>query len=785
MRGVKMLSRSGITKLKAILAIDILIVSFAAGAYFYLQAEGLINSAPVAVFTLSDLTINPINADLGEPVTISVNVTNVGNSEGVYAANLTVNDVIKDNQTIILSVDESTILEFTDRENAEGTYNVTIGDLSDNFTVKAVLPIDSDIILSKLFIDPYEANIGGIVKIRAEAKNSGAEDEQLPVKLSIDDTFVETRLLELAPEESTTLEFTVNATTDGGHRVKLNSLSSSFSVVPAGMHTFGILISPNPSRSVDITLNGKTIKAPYQELLPEGQYTVSMPGSDTSGKHPFLHWNDGTTNPTKTITLANKTILVAYYEAGASCPSLFTWNGTSYHYISEASNAGWLGYIGYINGDGAVVFQGGNPWDYIKLDNSQLQVRDNSYYDMTLSQIWDEIYYLDSAYLMVVDHPANVDVYSTMVRYINPEFMGQIYTTSKQLATPVSAYNEKGENVLPQISKKDGVFTPGVNIWDNSTWDNFSWNILTLDLGDLSNAEQITLVMTGMVDWGQAQDYYDWIDSFLAQKVPNGTQVLPPPFMEVKDLNGNWIRVPENRQIPIASDYTARTFAVNLTGLFPTNDYSLRINNFWNVTYDYIGISTNPEEELTIQRIDPIANLYQAEATDSSATGNFTRYGDVTELLLAADEKFVIGMQGDAVSLHFPIAGIAPLQDGWERDFFLFVAAWFKDEPSNWGYGFEFTVDPLPFRDMSGFPYPDTERYPYDSEHLNYIQQYNTRVITPPKASQPQEAALANWAIATMLLVAVVDVGLLIYFKKRVAKLGVDRSGFSSDKPRG
>jgi hypothetical protein len=426
------------------------------------------------------------------------------------------------------------------------------------------------------------------------------------------------------------------------------------------------------------------------------------------------------------------------------------------------------------------VFQGGNPWDYIKLNPSQLQVRDNSYYDMTLNQIWDEIFYLDSAYLMVVDHPSNVDAYSTMVRYTNPEFMGQIYTTSKQLTLPVFAFNEKGENVLPQISKVDGVFTPGINLWDNSSWDTFSWNQLTLNLGDLSGAQEIKLIMTAMVDWGQSQDYYNWIDGFLSQKVPNGTQILPPPFMEVKDADGNWIRVPESRQIPIAADYTPRTFAVNLTGLFPTNDYSLRISNFWNVTYDYIGIDTTPQESLKIQRINPIANLYQSENTDSIATGNFTRYGDVTQLLLDADDKFVIGMRGDAVSLHFPIADLAPLEEGMERDFFFYVAAWFKDKPDNWGYGFEFTVDPLPFRDMSGFPYPRTESYPNDTEHLNYIQQYNTRAIMPKNILLAQESTIIPWALATAILIAIVDLGLLLYFKKRITKLSANPTGVTN-----
>ena len=775
-----MLSRSATAKLKAALVIDILIVSIAAGTYLYLQAEGLINTSPMAEFTLSDLTINPLQVDLGEPVTITLNLTNVGTAEGAYIANLTVNDVLKDNQTTLLSVGESRILEFSDRENAEGTYNVSVGNVFSLFTVKAVPPEISDIVLFNLMADPIEANVGGTVKITAGARNSGVENSRLSVKLSIDDEILETRVLELSPGETTILEFIVDSPSDGSHTIKLNSLSISLKSVPAGMHTLDIITIPTPKQGADVTLNGQTIRVPYRELMPEGEYTVVMPATDTSGTHPFLHWNDGSTNPKRTFTLTDRTILVAYYDPGASCPSLFTWNGTGYAYISEVSNAGWLGYIGYINEDGDIVFQGGNPWDYIKLNASQLQVRDNSYYDMTLHQIWDEIFYLDSAYLMVVDHPSNVDAYSTMVRYTNPEFMGQIYTTSKQLTTPVSAFNEKGENVLAQISAADGIFTPGTNIWDNSSWDSFSWNQLTLNLGDLSDAQEINLVMTAMVDWGQSQDYYNWIDGFLAHKVPNGTQILPPPFMEVKDAKGNWIRVPESRQIPIAADYTPRTFVVNLTELFPTNDYTLRINNFWNVTYDYIGIDTTTQENLRIQRINPIANLYQSKNTDSFATGNFTRYGDVTQLLLDADDKYVIGMQGDAVSLHFPIPDLALVEEGMERDFFFFVAAWFKDKPSNWGYGYEFTVDPLPFREMSGFPYPSTESYPYDSEHLNYIQQYNTRAIMPTNIQAAQESPIIPWALATAILIAIVDLGLIIYFKKRVTKFSANSTGVPS-----
>jgi hypothetical protein len=96
------------------------------------------------------------------------------------------------------------------------------------------------------------------------------------------------------------------------------------------------------------------------------------------------------------------------------------------------------------------------------------------------------------------------------------------------------------------------------------------------------------------------------------------------------------------------------------------------------------------------------------------------------------------------------------------------VACWFKDPPGNWGYGFDFTVDPLPFRGMSGFPYPDTESYPSDEAHSNYLSEYNTRTLP---------VVGAQLAMGDMLLVimgaGLVIAGLLstlIWVKARTAR---------------
>ena len=773
-------TRSALIKLKAILIIDVLIVAAAAGVYFYLQAQGLIvGPSKPAEFTVTDLTINPLEAEVFEPVLVAVNVTNIGDEQGEYVANLTINNVLEQNQTILVPGRNSTLAEFTVLKEAEGTYTVEIGGLSGLITLKVPPPSSSKIGLSNLAVNPYEAWPNETITAKVTATNVGEELDSLSVRLMIDDSMVERKVIELAAKETTTVEFTFNATTEGKHTIKVNSLSGTFTIVPTGYHTLTIARSGGGSIPLTFTLNGVALDTTYIEVLPLGEYTISVPNivDVGTGILEFSYWNDGVKSTSRTFTLDKRLILVATYtviSGYASCPSLFYWNGTDYVYVTEVSNAGWLGYIDYIDEKGDIIFGGGNPWDTIKLDANQLTARtteSGEYYDVILLQKWDELFYLDTVYMMVVDHSSDVDVYSTMVNYVNQAFPGEIYTVSKNnLLAPISAINENGADVLYHISQLDGKFTPGSNGLVSPSWNDIKLNQLTLNLGDLTAAEEIKLVINGMIDWGPAEPYYNWIDGFKAAfaegLVSNGTQIYPAPYMEVLDASGNWVRVPKERQMPTPSDYVSRSFAVDLTGLFPedVSEYKIRITNFFNVTFDYIGIDTTPQENITIQRINPDATLHQEFVNIPYAIGNFTKYGDVTQLILEEDDMFVIGMQGDQVSLQFPTDNLAPLEGGMERDFFLFVADWFKDPPGNWGYGFDFTVDPLPFRAMSGFPYPDTESYPFDDAHLQYLREYNTRVI---KAPSPSLSSLTILATSVIILIAVVDLGVLVYFKKR------------------
>jgi hypothetical protein len=748
-----MLSRSAIVKLKAIFVIDLIIIGAAAGIYFYLNSEGLVAVAvKPAKFTTTNLIIDPQQVYAGEPVQISVNLTNIGDLEGNQSVNFEINNSIRDIENITLAGNSSEIVQFTDIEKEAGNYTVNIADLTGNFTVVPAPPESSRIVLSNLKVDPFEAWFNQTVTLTATAQNPTSTPDKITVKVTLDDQVIQSEIIAMNESSTQTIQFTINATKEGTHSVKLNSLSRSFFVVRTGYHTLEIARSGGGSKPLTFTLNGEPHDTPYIALLPVGQYSVTCPNPFNvgTGVLQFSSWSDGSTSPTRTFTLDKWMIIVATYSlisGYASCPSLFAWNGTGYSYVTDISNAGWLGYIGFINSNGSIVFGGGTPWDYVKLDKNLLAsktINGNNYFDMTLFQQWDELFYLDTAYMLIVDHPIGTDVYSTMSNYANPAFNDQIYTVNETtIKSPVNATyvwapsgsNAKEENVLSQVSQLDKVFTPGNNGLLSPSWNNISLNQLTLDLGNLSDAKQIKLVINGMVDWGQPGPYYNWIDAFKAAAtqglVPNNTQVYPAPYMEIKDANGNWIPISRDTQMPIPSDFNTRTFVVNLTGIFPKDisDYQIRINNFFNVTFDYIGIDVTTQQNITVQAIKPTATLSQGWDSQSTSSGNFTRYGDVTALVQNADNMYVIGRQGDQVNLEFPIDNLAAPAQGMERDYFFFVACWFKDPPENWGYGFNYTVNPLPFIGMSGFPYPVNESYPFDSAHLAYIAQYNTRVI--------------------------------------------------------
>jgi hypothetical protein len=399
--------------------------------------------------------------------------------------------------------------------------------------------------------------------------------------------------------------------------------------------------------------------------------------------------------------------LLAQTSETQSCPFLYVWDGTSYHFVTDTNSGGRIG-----------ATYPRNPWpeDYVKIDGSELKA-ENGAYRLELAEDQDEITYLDSVRLIAVDHQPGVELYSTP-RINNPEYSTVLpYTlTIRNPRVPVSATDEHGRDVLPLISAVDRKYTDAhQNYFDT----------VTIDFGDLSGATKIKLLYNAYVDWPDTGS--------------SGRRENSSPYVEVINEAGEWERVSDDEHFHNAQA-KPRTTVLDITDWFKTDDYRIRINNWYQVYIDYIAVDTSEDEAVTATEVPPAAaNLYWKGVSVQTSpdgheplipdfystmglsgfrtwTGKFTKYGNVLPLVTERDDKFVVMHAGDSVSIAF---NEVPVPEGMERDYYLVSDAYYKDKGNS--------VDPLPFHSMSDYPYPGSESYPNDDEHRAYLAEYNTR----------------------------------------------------------
>ena len=88
-----------------------------------------------ASFTVSNLTITPATINPDEKVTISVDVTNTGETAGNYTAVLNINGIQEATQDVTLDGGASKKVDFSVSQSTAGDYTVSLDTLTGKFTV--------------------------------------------------------------------------------------------------------------------------------------------------------------------------------------------------------------------------------------------------------------------------------------------------------------------------------------------------------------------------------------------------------------------------------------------------------------------------------------------------------------------------------------------------------------------------------------------------------------------------------------------------------------------------
>ena len=120
-------------------------------------------------------------------------------------------------------------------------------------------------------------------------------------------------------------------------------------------------------------------------------------------------------------------------------------------------------------------------------------------------------------------------------------------------------------------------------------------------------------------------------------------------------------------------------------------------------------------------------DIVQADSPFRPMEGAFTRFGDVTELLRSADDRYAVMAAGDEMTVVYDASQLRPLPDGWVRRWVLFTDGWVKDADINTTASQR--VEPLPYAAMDGYPDPGGHAYPDTPIHRDFLRRYQTRSL--------------------------------------------------------
>ena len=413
-----------------------------------------------------------------------------------------------------------------------------------------------------------------------------------------------------------------------------------------------------------------------------------------------------------------------------SCPYAYTWNGTEFVFLTDLL---WAAPLGLQTAEGTLAPS--RPWEHLLIEGKNLQLRDGSYWIQITEELW-ETAYLDEVRLIAIDHPQNTEIYTN--EKVGPPTIAKPHIhTVRQRRLPELATDSQGRDVKDIIEKRDGRYLQGFN--GRFRKGLVSEHYLELNLGKLESPEKITLFLTG---WINPTD----ISSNVGIAQDPQLNAPRPPAIEVVDKHGIWCETIPFTGFPGGK---TKTIAIDLSNAFLCDDYRLRIVTSQEICWDEVFFSVD-EEPVSIHQVPlelrsadlhfrgfsrriphpgngPEDYDYQNVSRApkwAPLHGRFTRYGDVRELLQATDNRLAVLGSGDEVTLEF--AGTdKPPPDGWRRDFVLYNAGWDKDGDLNTILGQ--SSEPLPFQEMSSYPYPPHEGLPDEPLYRDYLDRYQTR----------------------------------------------------------
>jgi len=465
----------------------------------------------------------------------------------------------------------------------------------------------------------------------------------------------------------------------------------------------------------------------YQARIVRGQTTHFGLGRETQPDVIRVGWLNGV--PQNIIRPAADSFVCEEQLLNTSCPYLYAWDGERFVFVTDLL---WNAPLGLQLAEGQLAPW--RDWEYLKIPGAQLKAKDGQYILQATAELWEADYF-DHVRLVAVDHPADVEIYSN--EKVGPPQIAEFKIhTVRQPRRPLAAHNSAGRDLLADIAAQNSVYARPFERKLRQGVVEDHW--IELELGDLADAEQVTLFLTGWV--------YPAATSINVALSQGGSLAPPqPPSLETPDGAGGWKTVMPFMGFPGGK---TKTIAVELPADALTAPARIRIRTSMEFYWDQIVFTVDeaPAEVRTTEIALVSADLHERGFSrvirdgsngpekfvydDVSRTpkwppmlGHFTRYGDVLELLAKRDDQLLVMGAGDETTLRF--AAIDPPPAGWKRDFVLYSVGWDKDANLETVLGQ--SSEPLPFASMAGYPWRADQQAPDSSGYREYLRKYQTR----------------------------------------------------------
>ena len=416
---------------------------------------------------------------------------------------------------------------------------------------------------------------------------------------------------------------------------------------------------------------------------------------------------------------------------GTSCPILYAWNGSSYQFVTD-----FLGGSAFGNLVAPGRYNTTDTDEYILVTSSQLKPK-NGIYSIKMNNQLEEVIFLDQARLVVVDHPADTRVYPNERLMPARPFPGYRLFVSRDSRPPVGAVDDRGNEVLPLIREVDRKYPGDFKLLPFKGYA--EEHSLILDLGDVSAAQGVVLLMNAWID------YADSTSNLAASQA--GVRLIPP-CLQVPDEHGEWVTVMDSMGFPAG---LPKTMTVDLTGKFRNpRDHRVKITTNMRIYWDQILVDTYAgDDRVRTATLDASSavlgwggypreispdgkkpKMYDYSVRDQSApwkthAGAYTRFGDVSELVRKKDNLSVVMRHGDEATIEFDARALEHPPAGWTRSFLVYAVGFGKDMDINSAY--PDTVGPIPYHGMPSYPYQGA--FPGSRAWEEYNRKYNTRIV--------------------------------------------------------